>query len=338
MHVGIVGIGSYIPRQRISAAELSAATGVPEDVIALKFGVKSKPVAGPEDTTAAMGVKAARAALKQAGIEGKDLDLVLWCGAQHKDYQCWLAGLYVANELGAQGAWSFDMEAMCGSMMAALDVAKALMLTREDLNTVLLVSGYRNNDLIDLAEPSTRFMMDIGSGGSALVLRKNAGKNAVLGSAFRGDGSLSVDCVVPTLGTKAWPPLPGDEAKAHFMVADEAAFKAKLGERTLPNFYAVIDQSLKLSGGLARRDIGYLAILHFKRSAHDAILAELGLDEKQTVYLDEYGHLGQNDQLLSIELGLSQGKIKEGDVIVLVGAGLGFVWASSVVRWGPYSE
>jgi 3-oxoacyl-[acyl-carrier-protein] synthase-3 len=338
MHVGIIGMGTYIPPRRMSAAELSAATGVPEEVIALKFGVKSKPVAGPEDTTAAMGIKAARKALERAGVEGKDLDLVLWCGAQHKDYQCWLAGLYVANELGASGAWSFDMEAMCGSMMAALDVAKALMLAREDLKTVLLVSGYRNNDLIDLDEPSTRFMMDIGSGGSALVLRKNAGKNAVLGSAFRGDGSLSVDCVVPTLGTKAWPPAPGDEAKAHFIVGDEAAFKAKLGERTLPNFYAVIDQSLKLSGGLSRRDIGYLAILHFKKSAHDAILAELGLDEKQTVYLDEYGHLGQNDQLLSIELGLSQGKIREGDAIVLVGAGLGFVWASSVVRWGPYSE
>jgi 3-oxoacyl-[acyl-carrier-protein] synthase-3 len=338
MHVGIIGMGTYIPPRRMSAAELSAATGVPEEVIALKFGVKSKPVAGPEDTTAAMGIKAARKALERAGVEGKDLDLVLWCGAQHKDYQCWLAGLYVANELGASGAWSFDMEAMCGSMMAALDVAKALMLAREDLKTVLLVSGYRNNDLIDLEEPSTRFMMDIGSGGSALVLKKNAGKNAVLGSAFRGDGSLSVDCVVPTLGTKAWPPAPGDEAKAHFMVGDEAAFKAKLGERTLPNFYAVIDQSLKLSGGLSRRDIGYLAILHFKKSAHDAILAELGLDEKQTVYLDEYGHLGQNDQLLSIELGLSQGKIREGDAIVLVGAGLGFVWASSVVRWGPYSE
>ncbi|HAE22883.1 MAG TPA: hypothetical protein DCG47_11240 [Spirochaetaceae bacterium] len=338
MHVGVIGIGTYIPTARMSAAQLSAATGVPEDIIALKFGVKAKPVAGPEDTTAIMGVKAAKAALDQAGIQGKDLDLVLWCGAQHKDYPCWLAGLYVANELGAQNAWSFDMEAMCGSMMAALDVAKALMLTRDDLSTVLLVSGYRNNDLIDLAEPSTRFMMDIGSGGSALVLKKNAGKNAVLGSAFRGDGSLSVDCVVPTLGTKAWPPAPGDEAKAHFMVGDEAAFKAKLGERTLPNFYAVIDQALKLSGGLSRRDIGYLAILHFKRSAHDAILAELGLDERRTVYLDQYGHLGQNDQLLSIELGLSQGKIKEGDAIVLVGAGLGFVWAASVVRWGPYRE
>ncbi len=336
MHVGIVGIGTYVPDTYMSAADLAAATGVPEDVIALKFGVRRKPVAGPDDTTAIMGIKAAREAMADAGIEARDVDLVLWCGAQHKEYPCWLAGLYVANELGASNAWSFDMEAMCGSMMAALDVAKSLIMTRTDLTTVLLVSGYRNNDLIDLAEPSTRFMMDIGSGGSACVLRKNAGRNVLLGSAFKGDGSLSLDCIVPTLGSKAWPPKAGDLEKAHFFVADEPSFKAKLGEKTMPNFYWVIDRALELSNGLTRKDIGYLAVLHFKKSAHDAILNELGVTDANTTYLDNYGHIGQNDQLLSIKLGLADGKIKDGDNLVLVGAGLGFVWAASIVRWGNY--
>jgi len=230
------------------------------------------------------------------------------------------------------------MEAMCGSMMAALDVAKSLMLARDDLSTVLLVSGYRNNDLVNLSEPSTKFLMDIGSGGSAAVLRKNAGRNAILGSAFKGDGSLSLDCIVPALGSKSWPPKSGDAERAFFVVPDEPAFKAKLAEKTLPNFFAVIDKALALSGGLSRKDIGYLAILHFKKSAHDAVLAELGLNDSATTYLDDYGHLGQNDQLLSIELGLQAGKIKNGDTVVMVGAGLGFVWAASCVRWGPYSE
>ncbi|HWP69375.1 MAG TPA: 3-oxoacyl-ACP synthase [Rectinemataceae bacterium] len=337
MHVGIAGIGIYIPPKRMTAKDLSAASGVHEDVIAQKFGVKSKPVAGPDETTAEMGYEAAVAALEDAGIAAESIDLVIWCGAQHKDYPCWLAGLNVANRLGANRAWSFDMEAMCGSMMAALDVAKSLMLVRDDLSTVLLVSGYRNNDLINLASPPTRFMMDIGSGGSACVLVKNLGKNAVLSSAFRGDGSLSEMCVVPVLGSKAWPPKPEDAARAFFVVPDEAAFRAKLGQTTMPNFYAVIRDALAKSG-LSEKDVDYLAILHFKRSAHFAVLAELGLKEEQSTYLDDYGHIGQNDQLLSIKLGLESGKICEGAKIVLVGAGLGFVWASTVVQWGPYSE
>jgi 3-oxoacyl-[acyl-carrier-protein] synthase-3 len=337
MHVGIIGHGTWLPAGQVTAADLAAATGIPEAVIALKFGVKSKPVAGPDETTAFMGLAAARKALASAGLEGGALDLVIWCGAQHKDYPCWLAGLYVADQLGAKKAWSFDMEAMCGSMMAALDVAKALMTTHPELQNVLLVSGYRNNDLIDLNVPATRFMMDIGSGGSALVLQKNAGRNAVLSSAFRGDGSLSEMCIVPSLGSKAWPPAEGDLARAHFVVPDEEAFKGKLGEVTMPNFYAVIREAMRCSG-LPPEGLDYLAILHFKRSSHDAVLAELGLRPEQSTYLDEYGHLGQNDQVLSLELGLRDGKIRDGSRIVFVGAGLGFVWAATVIQWGPYAE
>ncbi len=334
MDIGIAGIGLYLPKTKMSAKDLALATGVPEDVIALKFGVKSKPVAGPDETTAHMGYLAAVDALKDSGVDAASIDLVIWCGAQHKDYPCWLAGLYVANRLGAAKAWSFDMEAMCGSMMAAIDVAKSLMTARDDLTNVLLVSGYRNNDLIDLGYAPTRFMMDIGSGGSACLLVKNLGRNEVLSSAFRGDGSLSEMCVVPVLGSKAWPPTAQDVVSPYFTVPDEGAFKARLGEVTMPNFYGVIRDALAKSG-LSQADIDYLAILHFKRSAHDAVLAELGLAQAQSTYLDEYGHLGQNDQLLSIKLGLESGKIKDGSVIVLVGAGLGFVWAGSVVRWGP---
>ncbi|MFW6209056.1 MAG: 3-oxoacyl-ACP synthase [Spirochaetota bacterium] len=338
MNIGIRGLGTYIPEPKMTAGEIAEKTGIPEKVIAEKFGVRQKPIPGPEDTPSYMGLKAAEQALKQAGVDAKDIDLVIWNGAQHKDYPCWLAGLKVANELGAENAWSFDMEAMCGSMMAGLDVAKSMMLAKDELNRVLLVSGYRNVDLIDLGVKETSFMADIGASGAAVLLEKGYDHNVVLGSAFRGDGSFAEDCVVPVFGAKEWPPKAEDAEKAHFEVRDVDSFKKKLGERTMPNFYHVIRDSLRKSGGRGDKDIDYLAILHFKRSAHNAVLEELGLPEEKTTYLDEYGHLGQNDQVLSIQLGLEQGKIKAGDTIVMVGAGLGFVWASTVVQWGPYKE
>jgi 3-oxoacyl-[acyl-carrier-protein] synthase III len=333
MDIGIMGHGTYIPTGRMTAADIAIASGIPEDIITGKFGIKEKPVPGPEDTTARMGIIAAERAMRDAGIAASELDLVIWCGAQHKDYPCWLAGLYVANELGAGKAWSFDMEAMCGSMMAALDTAKSIMLAKPRVNTVLLVSGYRNGDLIDPAVVDTQFMLNIGAGGAALVLRKGHPRNLVLESSFRGDGSFSRDCVVPYMGSAAWPPKTEHLGAYRFEVSNPGEFKKKLGERTLPNFYAVVRESLADSG-LSQRDIDYLAILHFKRSAHEAILAELGLDENKTTYLEDYGHIGQNDQILSLELGLRAGRIKAGNNIVLVGAGLGFVWAATVIRWG----
>ncbi|MFP4012182.1 MAG: 3-oxoacyl-[acyl-carrier-protein] synthase III C-terminal domain-containing protein [Spirochaetaceae bacterium] len=278
-----------MPERLMSAAEIAEKTGIPEDVIAHKFGVKHKPVPGPADTPSYMGLKAARRALDQAGVD-------------------------------------------------PADVAKSMMLTKDELNRVLLVSGYRNVDLIDLSVKETSFMADIGASGAAVLLEKGYDRNVILGSSFRGDGSFAEDCVVPVLGAKAWTPKEEDAKRAYFEVRDVESFKRKLGERTLPNFFHVIRESLQRSGGLTEEDIDYLAILHFKRSAHDEVLRELGLDEGRTTYLDEYGHLGQNDQVLSVELGLKDGKIHDGDTVVMVGAGLGFVWASSVVRWGAQQE
>lgn len=333
LNIGIRGIGTYLPNTFMTAAEIAERTGIPESVVVEKYGVRRKPVPGPGDSTSEMGIIAARRALESAGVAAETVDLLIWSGGQHKDYPCWLAGLHVSHALGALNAWSFDMEAMCGSMMAAFEVAKSMMLARPKLKRVLIVSGYRNSDLIDLSVPDTRFMLDIGAGGAAVLLEAGYDRNVVLGTAFKGDGSFSEDCVVPVMGAKRWPPEGEDLARLHFEVADGESFKRKLNEKTLPNFYQVIRESLADSG-LSQTDIDYLAVLHFKRSAHEAVLAELRLRAEQTTYLEDYGHLGQNDQILSLQLGLEAGKIRDGSVIVMVGAGLGFVWASAVVRWG----
>lgn len=335
MNVGMKGIGTYIPEKFMTSFEIAEKTGIPEEVIVEKFGVKRKPIPGERDTTSYMGIQAAKKAIADARIAPEEIDLIIWSGAQHKDYPCWLAGLKVAEDIGAANAWSFDMEAMCGSMMAAMKVAKSMLLTDDELNNVLIVSGYRNLDFIDISLRETQFMLDIGAGGAAAMLQKGYNNNVLLGTAFKGDGSFAEDCVVPVGGTKSWPITKDDVARMHFIVRDVEVFKEKLKERTMSNFYQVIRESLSKSG-LSERDIDYLAILHFKRSAHLAVLEELGLTDDQTTYLEDFGHIGQNDQILSIELGLKHGKIKDGDHIVMVGAGLGFVWASAVVKWGEY--
>jgi len=333
MDIGIMGIGTYTPSASMSAAEIAEKSGIPENVISEKFGINRKAVPGPEDTTSALGIKAARAAIKNAGILPSEIDLIIWFGAQHKDYLCWLAGLKVAHEIGAVNAWAFDLSAMCGSLMTGIEVARSMMLGNDNINTVLLVSGYRNGDLVDFNVPETSFMFDLGAGGNGLILRKDYKRNTVLCSSFIGDGSFSEDCIIKYGGTKNWPLKAGDFDKVYFTIDDPDNFKKKLMEKTLPNFFSVIDQALKKSG-LSRKDIDYLALLHFKKSAHMAILEELELTEEQSTYLDDFGHTGQNDQIISLEEGLANGKINEGANVVLVGAGLGFVWSATVIKWG----
>ncbi|MCG8459950.1 MAG: hypothetical protein MI919_27020, partial [Holophagales bacterium] len=114
---------------------------------------------------------------------------------------------------------------------------------------------------------------------------------------------------------------------------DPAAMKARLDAASLPNFLGVIDAALERSG-YGRGDIGYLNILHMKPSIHRLILAQLGLSAEQTCYLDHHGHIGQQDQAVSVRLGLDSGRLRDGMVMVMVAAGIGYAWSASVVEWG----
>jgi 3-oxoacyl-[acyl-carrier-protein] synthase-3 len=174
MTVGIIGMGTYTPDTRMDAAEIAERSGIPEHVIREKFGVQSKPVPGPEDTTSAMAISASRRAIEMAAIDPAEIDVVIYNGGQHKDYLNWLAGLKIAHELGAENAWSFDMEAMCGSMMAGIEVARSLMVANEEYETVLLASGYRNGDMINFNVPETSFMYDLGAGGGGFAVAPRA--------------------------------------------------------------------------------------------------------------------------------------------------------------------
>jgi 3-oxoacyl-[acyl-carrier-protein] synthase-3 len=116
-------------------------------------------------------------------------------------------------------------------------------------------------------------------------------------------------------------------------VLDPEGMKQRLEEKSMTNFLKVIRKSLEKSG-LTESDIDYIGILHMKKSAHDYVLKELGLQKEQSIYLQDYGHMGQIDQILSLELAEQEGKIKNGDVVVLVSAGIGYAWGASTIRWG----
>ena len=155
---------------------------------------------------------------------------------------------------------------------------------------------------------------------------------------MRVDGSFSHDVIIPVGGTVA-PLTPADlaEQRNRFDVPDPEGMKDRLDSRSMQNFVAVIDDALAESGH-RRADIGYLNILHMKRSAHDFVLKELGLGEEQSFYLSEFGHLGQQDQALSILKGLETGRLRDGMLMAMVAAGIGYAWSASVVRWGPRQE
>jgi 3-oxoacyl-[acyl-carrier-protein] synthase-3 len=216
----------------------------------------------------------------------------------------------------------------------AMKVAKDMLLSNDNFNTVLIGSGYRNGDLIDYDNPNVSFMYNLGAGGSAVILKKNIDKNKLLKATAITDGSLSENVVVPAGGTKKELTAEGLKNNEHHLDVFDAEFmKDRLNEVSINNFVKVVKDSVKDSGYKVE-NVAYIAILHMKYSAHKFMLEKLGLTEEQSIYLDEYGHIGQNDQIISLELALEQGKVKNGDLVVFVSAGIGYAWNALTIKWG----
>jgi 3-oxoacyl-[acyl-carrier-protein] synthase-3 len=267
-------------------------------------------------------------------VDPADIDLVIYMGEEHKEYPLWTAGIKLQQEIGAVNAWAFDVQQRCGTMVMALKVAKDMMLADPDIKTVLLAGGYRNSDFIDYSNPRTRFMYNLAAGGAAVILRKGHESNRLLASHIITDGSFSEDVVVVAGGTKHPISHEAIDKRLNYLdVTDPEGMKQRLEQKSMDNFIKVIERSVAKSG-FSVSDIDYLAILHMKRSAHDYVLHQLGLSEEQSYYLSEYGHIGQIDQILSLELGLAEGRIKEGNLVVLVSAGIGYAWDACSIRWG----
>jgi 3-oxoacyl-[acyl-carrier-protein] synthase-3 len=216
-----------------------------------------------------------------------------------------------------------------------MKVAKDMLMSDDSLSTVLICGGYRNGDFIDYANPKVSFMFNLAAGGGAVILKKNLGQNELLEASIISDGSFSRDVGVRYGGTEN--PINVENSSIAYKsldVFDVQGMKQRLNEKSTPNFLKVIRTALAKSG-YTEKDLNYLAMLHFKPSAHIYMLGELGLTEENSIYLNEFGHIGQFDQLLSLKLGLEAGKINDGDIIATVAAGIGYAWAANTIKWGP---
>lgn len=336
VNVGIVGTGIYIPEQFMTAAEIAAATmgSWSEQSVFEKLGVRMKPIPGGDDGTQEMGAKAALDCLKNTGINAEEIDVIICMGEEWKEYPLTTSALYIQDRIGAVNAWGIDVQNRCCTTVSAIKIAKDMLIADDSLSTIMIAGGYRNGDFVDYTDKNMSMMYNLSAGGGAIILKKNYGKNLVLGSHIIGDGTLSRAAGVEIGGICN--PINSsniNEAGKSLRLMDSTGMKNRLKIVSMPNWYKCIDRAFEKSG-IDKSELDYLAILHMKRSSHINMLKELSLKSEQSIYLEDYGHMGQVDQILSLHLGLEQGKIVDGSVVSMIAAGIGYVWAANVIKWG----
>lgn len=336
INIGIVGTGIYIPEKRITAAQISAATNNvwSESAIVEKLGIIEKPIPGVEDGTQEMAVRAALDCLKNTGVDPLEIDLILCIGEEWKEYPLTTSGIYIQYKIGAENAWAIDIQQRCGTTVAALKMAKDMMIADEMLKTVMIVGGYRNGDFIDYEDSAVSFMYNLSAGAGAMILKRNHPVNHILGTHIITDGSMARDAGVKYGGTEF--PIDATNlslAYKSLKVFDEKHMKDRLNEVSMPNWFQCIDRAFEKSG-VDKSELGFLCCLHFKRSMFEYMLNELHLSSDQSIYLENYGHMGQIDQILILHLAQKEGKLKPGMIVSMIAAGIGYAWGANVIKWG----
>ncbi|WP_313696238.1 3-oxoacyl-ACP synthase [Halorarum halobium] len=335
--VGLTGLGTYVPDETVSGGEIAAASDIPRDVVVEKMGVREKHVAAPDgDHVTDMSVAAAEEALSDAGLDAADLDLVLYHGSEYKDHVVWSAAANVCDRIVAEDAYAHESYALCGGAPVAIRHTAAQLRTG-DVDTALLVTASREEDLVDYGDEDASFMFNFGAGAAATVLEADPPDDrtraVVRESAAHTDGSFSMDVVMPAGGSKR--PASADtvaEGLHALSVPDPEDMKERLAEVSAPAFLRVADGSLEKSG-YDRSDVDFVALTHMKRSFHEHLVSELGVGEDGHHYLDGYGHVQSADQGLALREGLDSGHVEPGDVVLFLAAGTGYTWAATVLEW-----
>ena len=339
--VGIVSMGMHLPEGVMTAAEIAAESGLPEWVVREKLGIEQKYIAGPDDHPNEMAIAAARDCLAQCDVDPAEIDVVISTTEEWREYLMWTCGIHIAEEIGATNAWGVDVHMRCCTTIAALRMAREMMIANDDVDTVLIAGGYNVSHFIDLTNLRTSFMFNIGAGAGAILLRKDHPRNHVLGSHLISDGSMSKHVIVPASGTVEHPTNDAvKEGRFTFDLVEPEAMKARLNEVSMDNWMTCLDRALAKSGPgadgapLTRDAIDFLDLILVKRSAHQDMLDRLGLTWDDTVYLNHFGHIGEQDSIIALIEAEREGKLDDGDLVAVMGAGIGYVWGAAVIHWG----
>jgi 3-oxoacyl-[acyl-carrier-protein] synthase-3 len=207
------------------------------------------------------------------------------------------------------------------------------MLVDPEINNVLVVTASKELDLVDYSNQKSRFMFNFGDGAAAALLVKGYRRNRILETHMITDGSFANDVAVYSIGSAKYYKIQTSKGRYILDVKDPEDMKKRLDPVSGKYFYTVIQKCVEKSG-YTIKDIDFLAAIHMKRSIHRYLLESLNLTEENSFYLEDYGHCQSADAFIGLYEASKMGRLKDGDLVVMLGAGTGYTWAATALLWG----
>jgi len=325
--IGIVGIGSYLPEKVMTNFDLEKIVDTSDEWIYAKTGIKERRIAAAGEATSDLAVKAARSALENANIDPKELDLILLATSSPDMIQPSTACM-VQGRIGAYNAGAFDISAVCSGFVYALSVGSDLMKGNDSYKTVLVIAAETYSKILDWTDRKT--CVYFGDGASAVVLKEiNSNYGGILGSYLKTDGKGCDIIKFPAGGTRypATKKTVDDNMHAFQMQGK------KVWDFAIKAFPDAVLGGLK-NCGLMLKDLDFLISHQANAVLIKTCIDNLGIPlEKTYLNICKYGNTSGASAGIALEEAVKLNKIRNGDIVIIVGFGGGLTWGSVVLKW-----
>ena len=318
----VAGYGAALPARRVTNAELAERIDTSDEWITQRSGIRERRIAGDGEKTSDLAIAAAKAALAQAGMTGSDLDLIV-LATTTPDQTFPATAVRVQAALGMTRGAAFDVQAVCSGFVYALSVADSMIRTGQ-VQTALVIGAETFTRLLDWTERTNCVLF--GDGAGAVVLQANSTERSadgrgILSTHLHSDGryedKLYTDGGPSSTGSVGRVRMDGREVFKHAVV----------------NLAAAAQEALA-ANGLSPADIDWLVPHQANRRIIEEVGRQLNLPrEKIVLTLDHHGNTSAASIPLALAEAADDGRIKQGNLVLIDAMGGGMTWGSALIRW-----
>lgn len=320
----IIGTGSALPEKRLTNDELSRMVDTNDEWIVQRTGIRERRIAGAGESTATLGTAAARRAIESAGLEPKDIDLII-CATITPEMVFPSTACFIGADLGIPGVPAFDMSAACSGFIYAA-VTGANFIRAGQYRNVLVIGAETISRITNYKDRGSCILF--GDGAGAVVLaRTTDAKRGLVYSTLHADGAGG-DVMKCTPGSR----FPVCES----MIAEGGHFMQIKGREVykfaVTKFEELIREAMRACE-LTPDDVKLIVPHQVNQRIIDSAMERLGMGpEKAFVNIERYGNTSAASIPIALDEAWRAGKVQKGDVLIFVAFGAGLTWANAVVR------
>ena len=323
--VEIASTGRWLPDRVVTNADMEKMVDTSDEWIRQRTGIRERRIAEADVGAADMGAAAARIAMCRAGVQPGEVDLIVVATAT-PDRLLPSTACDIQALLGATNAAAFDVSAACSGFIYALSVAEG-QIAAGRAEIALVISTEKMTGIVDWTDRSTFVLF--GDGAGVAVVRRSTNGRGLISSFLRSDGTLAELLWRPAGGLKIPFDIAVIEDKSHYVkMAGGEVFKA-----AVRSMAEAADQAL-LRAGLTGEDIDLFIPHQANMRIIEATARYASVPmEKVFVNVDRYGNMSSATIPVALDEAIESGRLKAGDLVLMVAFGAGFTWASAVIRW-----